>query len=159
MLLLAKDIWNFPPNKKGLVIVTTNGMLRSSNQHLVMGGGAAKEARDRIQGVETLCGKAIVSYGTQEASGEWRYGFLPISQRLVYQQYGFGIFQTKYHWQQKSDLNLIRFSTEMLCAYALEHSDQTFQLNYPGVGLGGLIPNDVFPIIRTLPANVIVCYK
>jgi hypothetical protein len=68
-------------------------------------------------------------------------------------------FQTKTNWRNPADLNLIAYSAGQLDTLARKWKHATFHLNFPGIGLGGLREDEVEPIIRTLPENVVIWKK
>lgn len=122
------------------VLVTTNNVLR--NGELVMGAGAAKQMVERWKYAPVYFGRAI--------NGRAEYGV------IIDDLLGYGIFQTKRHFNQPSDPALISKSARMLAEIAKDRPDETFYLNYPGIGLGGLSESSVRPLLRDLPDNVII---
>ncbi len=148
------QLWQDPGNPGMLVVTTNNFVTRSGN--LVMGTGAAKEAADRIPGIEKECGNAVLENGS-------RYGFLevrpPRPEEGERGKRGFGIFQTKNDPQKPSDLSLIKNSVEKLNEYARSHPDVQIRMNYPGIGYGRLKRKDVEPLLMVLPENVTICYR
>lgn len=70
--------------------------------------------------------------------------------------YKIGIFQTKEDFRDPSSIDIIQKSTETLQVLAESNTDYMFHLNYPGIGLGGLSKEQVEPIIKNLPDNVII---
>lgn len=151
---LEEELWRDPGNP-GIVVVTTNSIVQS-NGALVMGSGAAGEAVTKIEGIEHECGRAVLEHGSQ-------YGFIEIRPPKPDEgergRRGFGIFQTKYDYKKRSDLSLIRYSTQKLADYAITHPDVQIRVNYPGIGSGRLKPEDVEPILASLPDNVTICSK
>lgn len=132
-------VWN-----KGMFIVTTNSYIKNGGR-LVMGAGIAKQARNRLTGVDLKLGSMI-----RDTCGHLGfYGFLPVSSV-------FGAFQVKYDWIDSADLDLIKRSTSQLADFATQRPEMTFNLNFPGIGNGRLARNIVLPIIETLPDNVTV---
>ena len=70
-----------------------------------------------------------------------------------------GCFMVKDHWMEKAKLSLIKDSCLDLCdildSVAVVHdSPIRVDLNFPGIGNGGLPREDVLPIIEQLPDNV-----
>jgi len=61
-----------------------------------------------------------------------------------------GIFQTKTHYREPSDVNLIRNSAEMLADIAKANPQTQYHLNYPGIGFGRLTPEQVRPHLKSL---------
>jgi hypothetical protein len=106
---------------------------------LVMGAGAAREVRDRWPSVQ---------YGLKIKPG----------QRLAWHEIQpgqwIGWFQVKRHWKQPAKPGLISDSAQRLAAGASSHRDQTFEMNAPGVGNGGLEWKVVEPLLDCLPSNV-----
>ena len=126
------------------VLVTTNGIL--SRGRLVMGAGAAAELVRRWPNAPEYFGRII---GRSQST----YGV------VIEKTLGYGIFQTKHHWQYASNLDLIAYSTACLTFWATDpelEPQERFFLNYPGIGLGQLSKPEVFPIIERLPDNVII---
>jgi hypothetical protein len=125
--------------KTHLLLITTNATITTQGK-LVMGRGLAAEAKRLIPGVDEEAARVI--------AGRITYGFvkLPRYPKL-------GLFQVKYHYAQRASLDLIQLSTNMLKEYALQHPER-IDLNYPGIGNGGLNKRDVYPIISQLPDNV-----
>ena len=132
-----------------LFVVTTNGNLRRNNT-LVMGAGAAAEAKRAFRDIERLAGTAILAKSVKR--DYYLYGFLQISPLL-------GIFQTKDHWRNKADLNIIRMSTVLLTEWCYENPTTQVRMNFPGIGLGGLSESEVLKIIADLPETVTVCKR
>ncbi len=67
-----------------------------------------------------------------------------------------GVFQTKENYKDPSNLSLISKSTAMLKSLATNNPHLIYHLNYPGIGLGNLSKEVVYPIIKDLPDNVII---
>lgn len=136
------DMWSIWENT-ALFLITTNSSIRTDGC-LVMGRGIAKEARDRFPGLDRALGKMVWEYGDE-------YGLL-LSESWPEKR--LGVFQVKYHWKARADLYLIGLSTEMLAEWALEFQDLRADLNFPGIGNGGLDKRDVLPIVERLPDSV-----
>ena len=138
-----------------LYIVTTNSTVKN-NGALIMGRGAALQARNLIPGIDMECGKVITesgcmqSYGFQEvrAPGRWKAGF--------------GIFQVKTKFDGNAEIGLIVNSCKMLRTWMLQ--DQVamqdeieegidsplvnVRMNFPGIGAGHL--KDAFADIEAM---------
>ena len=136
------DMWSIW-EETDLFLITTNATLKA-NGALVMGRGIAREARDRFPGLDLALGKAIGESGRV-------YGLL-VSPRWPAKK--LGAFQVKRHYREPADLELIRFSTEQLLAWLEEHPGVRVDLNFPGIGNGGLPIQAVRPIVDMLPPNV-----
>ena len=130
----------------GYLIVTTNSFL-TSEVKLVMGRGAAWVLKMKVPGIDQVFGKMI-----SESCGHLgRYGLL-FHRR-------FGALQVKYRFDEKARLDLIEFSLEKLTEKAEESPSSTFNINYPGIGNGGLRKPEVRPLLGILPDNVFIWEK
>ena len=63
-----------------------------------------------------------------------------------------GLFQVKYHWRNCAVPEVIAFSAGMLMEIARRY--ERVAMNFPGIGLGGLRPRDIEPILEPLPSHV-----
>ena len=126
------------------LLITTNSFVKS-NGELVMGKGIAQEAKDKFPDLPRKCGETILGLNAHLKF----YGVIMISDSL-------GIFQVKYNWSDNALLKLIEGSTIMLDKLARTNNRLTFNLNFPGIGNGRLNYNQVFPIVKRLPDNVIL---
>lgn len=156
MIIYHGDMWNrccFGNNT--IPIATTNSYI-SLHGEVVMGRGAAKEAKERFPWFPRVLAQMISSGTKQGHLG--KYGFI-----LCFEKIGaaitIGAFQVKRHFRSKAEPDLIVTSTEMLAYYAQAHPAIAFIMNFPGIGFGGLSEKDVMPLISHLPDNVIVCKK
>lgn len=131
------DMWTAWP-KTDHFLITTNAYLKR-NGALVMGRGIARQARDRFPGIDLKIGGRIAETGS-------RYGLI-LGRKL-------GLFQVKHHFKEKADPDLISLSSRMLHEYAASHPGKRIDLNFPGIGNGGLVVRQVKPLIDTLPDNV-----
>lgn len=139
MKITTTDLWTYPADMR---FVTTNSYVNSRGE-LVMGRGAALQAKQRYSDVPKLAGKYIFHLS--------KYGLCHIP------QYQLGLFQVKYHFKDRADLDLIRYSFGLLEMYAAQTCG-TIAMNFPGIGYGGLDRNDVLDVMREyeLP-NVVIC--
>ena len=133
-------------------IVTTNGVITRSNgvARLVMGLGAALEAKKRYVGIDILAAEWITEYITPRPDGTYHY------HPLFIQPYKIGLFQVKYHYRERADLSLIERSSKYLAWFADLVPTVQFALNYPGIGAGDRTKAEIEPIIAILPNNVTV---
>lgn len=131
------DIWG----KTDLFLITTNSEIKS-NGRLVMGRGLAKQALDRFPDIDRLFGNQLLHLNER-----WRYHIL-INELEGHQV---GAFQVKYHFKAKADLNLIVESTGELVKAIAWHSFKRVDLNFPGIGNGGLSREEVLPVVSLLP--------
>ncbi len=143
------ELWSELGNAD-LILVTANGVVDGRGR-LIMGAGAAKQARDRFPGLDKWAGQGLrplrefdkVIYGLMLSpfySGKTQIG----------------LFQVKYHWKQPASLSLMRVS-----ALRLKRWDRSYGrivMNAPGVGLGGLAIHRVLPMLTILPRNVILYF-
>lgn len=152
--IVREDLWQHP-GFPGMIVVTTNWTIKR-NGALVMGAGAALEAKKRIHGIDFECGEAIREF--MEREGHARYEFLvirPPTEKTV----GFAILQTKMEWRDPAHPLLIEGAVRKLAEYARQHPDVQIRVNYPGIGRGGLKRERVAPLLTVLPQNVTVCYR
>ena len=130
----------------GYLIVTTNSFL-TSEVKLVMGRGAAWVLKMKVPGIDLVFGKMI-----SETCGHLGHYGLLFHQR-------FGALQVKYRFDEKARLELIQFSLERLAEKSEEFPKSRFNINYPGIGNGGLRKPEVQPLLDVLPDNVFVWEK
>lgn len=187
MKIVNQDLWATAGNPNTVYVVTTNATLRM-NGSLVMGRGAAFEAKKRYgPQIEYSCGAKITRLLNDEASqfvagpnggSSLEQGTpLPVDDAFGYDPrfYGFthvssihveglgteefGIFQVKHDWWEDAKPELIQRSALKLARIARNHPKTTFRMNFPGIGNGRLTEEQVIPLLRDLPDNVIVCRK
>lgn len=135
-------------NLYDVLLFTANNVVNGGR--LAMGAGVAKQIRDRFPSSSILLGNKVLIH--RDTRGFYGLVFCHQSNCRL------GAFQTKYHWNQPSDLDLIKASVErleMFCALT-ENRGKLISLNFPGIGLGGLKKEDVLPILTTLPDNVTI---
>lgn len=137
-LLDYKVPWKLPD----VCLFTGNPVLKR-NGAIVMGRGAAREVRDRYPGIDMSFGSGVIQY--PEAHILW----VKITPKQV-----IGWFKVKYHWADIADITLIQHSTQELTEFAINNPNNTFHMNFPGVGNGKLHERDVIPVLNTLPDNV-----
>jgi hypothetical protein len=157
MQVINEDLWAGEGN--WMRVVTTNGCLTKAGK-LVMGKGAALEAKLKYPYIDKACGGSIRGNGTLQGK-YWLYGFMVIFHAWSEVMYkgGFGIFQVKRNWSEDADLSLISLSAGMLQSYAKVHPTVNIRLNFPGIGAGKLKRENVLPLLSILPDNVYVCEK
>lgn len=139
-----------------LFLITTNSTIRKDGA-LIMGCGIARQARDRFPGLAASLGQHILNTcggrSTLLRTSLGKYGLL-VSPR--WPEAKLGAFQVKYHYRLPASLELIQYSTAMLCAWCDAHPDAQVALNYPGIGNGSLHREAVLPIIAQLPEQVTI---
>jgi len=123
-----------------------------------MGRGAAKQATERLKGIEYEAADAIKRFGwVRGLPSPIQYGFLVVRPpRPESERFGFGIFQVKNHWEEDADLDIISTSVESLHWWAICNPDVTIRINYPGIGNGRLSQVEVADRIKNLPDNVYI---
>ena len=124
----------------GCKFITANSYL-TKDLRLVMGRGAAQELKTIFPGIDKIFGNII--HNTCGHLG--LYGL--IKHDLC------GIFQVKYNFMDKADLELIKFSIYLLTVEA-GNIGQIIHLNYPGIGYGKLSKEVIRPLLDILPDNV-----
>jgi hypothetical protein len=130
----------------GYIIVTTNSFL-TSEVKLVMGRGAAWQLKTRVPGIDGIFGKMI-----HDSCGHLGcYGL------IFHKRYGAA--QVKYRFNEKARLQLIRLSMNMLSVKASKNRNRIFNINFPGIGNGGLKRDQVESLLKVLPDNVHVWEK
>jgi hypothetical protein len=137
MEILNKNII-FEINKDDFFGFPANGVITSDN-HLVMGKGAALDFRKVLPGIDKQLGvKLMLNYQRSPC----KYGICYINNIFA--------FQTKMHFQGFSDLSLIKFSLERLCILMSLHSEKKFHMPIPGIGLGGLKKAEVLNLLHSV---------
>lgn len=142
------DLWS-AFGSTDLFCFTANSILRGDGR-LVMGAGVARQARDRMPGLDRRLGARIRELGAAGAV----YGLVIIeaetrgrSDRMPL----LGALQTKVHFRDPSPLDLVVLSVRELAAWMHSHPGRRVDLPFPGIGLGGLDPAHVRPILDVLP--------
>ncbi len=134
--------------KVDLFCITTNGTF-TKNGDLVMGAGIAKEAKEKFPNMAKWAGSRLKLYHEQEPYllPMFEIPHDPLIQLM-------GLFQVKHHYSEIASIQLIKRSTVQLFRYIVDYPKMTICLNFPGIGLGRLVREDVLPIIELLPNNV-----
>lgn len=129
------------------VYLFTGNAVIKNNGAIVMGRGAAKQVRDSYKDIDKSFGLVI------EARPGINLAWVSLSaiQHL-------GWFKVKEHWRENAKVDLIRVSVVQLTDVAQNYPDNTFHMNYPGIGNGHLQIGTIRNIIQSLPDNVRV-YK
>ena len=173
--IVREELWRHPGHP-GMIVVTTNATV--TNGKLVMGCGAALQAKQRIPGIEYECAEVI----REATRSVWSYPaprgemamdaydmecmmeddsgyYFQVVRRPGKGKVGFGIFQVKVHFRGPADLELIERSAITLGDYAWRNPDTAIRMNMPGVGYGLRTKEEVLPLLDALPQNVMACYK
>jgi hypothetical protein len=138
--------------KPHLVLVTANSVIKI-NGDLVMGAGAAKQMAIMWPRAEKRFGALVRA----KCGNLGEYGVIICDDSWDWCNCSCGIFQTKYHYKDKSDLALMKRSIINLKEQAKKY--HTIYLNFPGIGYGGLSEAQVFPLLYDLPENCIIYKK
>jgi hypothetical protein len=140
------DMWDVIVDSE-MFCITCNSTLRRDGA-LTMGAGIARQAQEKLPGLPHVFGRKLQAAGL---AGK-RYGTLTV-------EHGFlriTAFQTKVHFMESSTLDLIEFSVGKLLEEIEQLSPSRVDLNFPGIGLGGLEPDEVKPVLAALPDNVFI---
>ena len=119
------DLWSFDVDACDARCITINGTIRHNGRG-VMGRGTAKQAKERILGLELILGSYLHLQGLH-------VGILHIDKLrgpIV-------AFPVKHEWHEKADIDLIIRSCQELSALATERSWTRVILPRPGCGNGG----------------------
>jgi hypothetical protein len=129
----------------GIKIVTASSFLTSEGK-LFMGKGLARDLKIKVPGIDKIFGSMVLENGGHAG----RYGF------LNYERWG--IFQVRYRFNDKADVELITFGMKRVKDFAQE-TNFIIHLEYPGIGEGDLTKQEVGPLVDTLPGNVYIWEK
>lgn len=124
----------FQESRDNFILITTNRIIKRDGK-LVMGAGAAKQARDSMEGIDKFFGDMITSHPHPDT-----YGII-LGNR-------FGAFQVKHHFKDEANLDLIRNSLQTLKVLSNSMPLKTFSVNFPGIGNGKLSYEDVIAVIE-----------
>ncbi|MBP94160.1 MAG: hypothetical protein CMC55_08595 [Flavobacteriaceae bacterium] len=144
------NIWTEYGKPNSTILVTTCGVIL--NGKLVMGAGAALDAKLREPELPALFGSLIKRYGSMD-NNIGNYALLYDTDRKI------NAFQTKYHYKHDSSVDLISMAAKQLAFIAELTPNKTFNLTFPGIGFGRLNPESVKPLLAGLPDNVIIWSK
>lgn len=150
------DLWKA---KTDLLAITTNGLV--SNVRLVMGAGAAKQAAERFPYLPIYVASNLGRYYPYLINGNYLYGFIDLGRpEIVVGENGpqIGLFQSKLHPRDPSRLDVIAYSAVRLYVWCHQHPESRVACNLPGIGLGGLKPAQVKPLLAALPNTVTFYY-
>ena len=150
MILEKGDMWDVW-GKTDFFCITTNSYIKANGQ-LAMGKGIALEANVRFPNLAKSAGTQLILDDVNHL-GYYGATYVDIN---TYNDVSVGImlFQTKYHFNDTSSLTLIKKSLNSLFWWLVEYPDSRFDLNFPGIGYGGLNRETVLPYLKLLPDNV-----
>ena len=144
MKIIKDNIWTYH-KKDSYIVITTNGFVKK-NGECVMGRGIAQQARDRFPGFDKKLGSAIKKEGNKV--------FVWTEETLI-------TFPVKHNWWEKSDLELIKTSSQELAKilknFNVYSSGSPFSIYMPKPGCdnGRLDWKDVEPIINNNLSNLV----
>ena len=127
------NLWEMPCD---LRVITTNPIVNRRGE-AVMGRGCAREAKDRVPGIEYRFGGLLKKHGNRVM----RLAKLPDGTHLT-------SFPVKHHWREEADLQLIRRSAGQLARLADKFGYRKIVIPRPGCGNGRLEWADVQPLLE-----------
>lgn len=143
ILNTSLNIFDLPQSSNCAVCVLTNGIIKKDGS-LVMGAGQAKEADVRFKCAKEF-GKLTADNGIKPCCLNRTVTGFNTQPYLLFS------FPTKYHWRDKSDLNLITTSAYEIVRMVNNLEIDTCYLPPPGCGLGGLNwKTQVKPILESI---------
>lgn len=145
MILEKGNMWDVYEDTD-LFCITTNSFVKG-NGELVMGRGIALEALKRFPELPRKLGYEILKL-PHKVPTKVKYHF------IWYPPLHIAAFQVKYHYRDKAKIELIKKSCEKLKIFARQRPTWRIDLNFPGIGYGGLDKADVLPTLRNLPDNI-----
>lgn len=139
-------------NRFDVAVCTTNQVLTNEGC-LVMGGGIAKEFKLRFENYNVDLPRCWGKQLETVLESNFKSALLITHNYDDYDlecvNYIVGM-PTKYHWKDKSDINLIKTSCEQLALASIMLDWNRILIPRPGCGLGGLKWDDVKPVLQEL---------
>ena len=156
MEIVKENLWH--TELPVMIVVTTNAVITPQGR-LVMGAGAALQAKQHAPELPTQCARKIQRHSAMMPI-QIMYGFLEIRPWTRPGKAGFGIFQVKNHFRDKARIDFINFSCQTLAQW-MRQSDVPVRMNYPGIGNGQMSRDKVEPILQAhfqgLP--ITICFQ
>ncbi len=149
------NLWADPAT---LLLFAGNSVV-DTHDCLVMGAGSAREAKMQCPTLPRQLGRILAQRHLQHGL----YGLLFCKTNVQvgdhWQAKLVGAFQTKRHWRDPADPQIIAYSVGRLCGYlealpGMQHL--TVAMPFPGIGYGGLAREQVLPLLAPLPDTVTV---
>lgn len=133
---------SFDPCPFDAIVCTTNTIVKA-NGELVMGKGIALDFSQRYKGISKDWGQRTLLYKNN------KYNSLVLAtEKNTFVNNAYLIsFPTKYHWKDKSDIDLIVKSAKQLKFITNTFGWQQILMTRPGCGNGGLYWNNVKTIL------------
>jgi hypothetical protein len=152
MPVVEEPLWKHPGHP-GMIVVTGHASLDREGR-LYLGYGEAREAVRRIPDIEKQCGEIV-----QDQAVDGFYGFLPVrSPNPAGGRIGFGLFQTRYAWNEDSDPELIRVAMQRLREFSETFNEIKVRMEFPGLD-SGLASEEVSSLLIPLPPTVTICHQ
>lgn len=130
------DFWKESERLTNNILVCTVNQVLKEDGRLVMGAGIAKQFRDKHTNLDLIWG-----YQT--------YMEQPLLYHYSWPKWLVGL-PTKYHWREKSDINLIKSSLIELKYFLKYYNKGNVLMTRPGCGLGGLEWSEIKPIMEQI---------
>jgi hypothetical protein len=146
------EMFDFSTETPDVLLFTGNSTITKAGK-LVMGRGAALEAKLRFPGCDKLLGslallQSSTSIKDRIGFNDNPYGILILS-LLASPPKILGVFQVKRNFLDHADPSLIMYSvTKLNRLCQSEWKDKKIWLNFPGIGAGGLSREVVWPLIQ-----------
>lgn len=147
MNLQQGNIWDVYEDTDALVI-TTNAIVYRNG--LVMGAGAALQAKERFPFLPRVLGKMITEPQVIRVDGLPKYGF------VFDQKSKIGALQTKYHYYNLSPLSLVKYSLDIFSEWLKVMKPKRVDMVFPAIGLGGQSRKNMMPLLEGLQENVYI---
>lgn len=156
MIVRIGNLWE-EVGRSDLVLFTANSVL-DSRGHLVMGAGAALEAKRQFPMLPANLGLILEKHPTPKKYGVLVSNYYRFADPYSSTRRGtfLGAFQTKENWKDNSRLDLIEYAVEVV--NILLPNYPRIAINFPGINHGRLREEDVLPLLQSLPDSV-VFYK
>lgn len=138
-ILERGDMWSVF-GSTDLFLFTSNPVVNKRGL-AVMGRGIAKQLADRYPKVQKAFGTLLNTYKLPNA------GIIGIFDGQL-----IGWCRVKDHFAQPAKISIIENSLKIVAALADYHD--RIDINFPGIGNGGLAREDVLPLLSVLPDNV-----
>ena len=122
MIEIKGNLWDH--EDADIICITTNGTVKK-NGRAVMGKGCALEAKEKYKDIDKVLGNLITQIGNQ--------AFVVLG---TFHRPRIVSFPTKHNWWEKSDLQLIEMSCQLLLDYVNEKDFKKIVLPRPGCGNG-----------------------
>jgi O-acetyl-ADP-ribose deacetylase (regulator of RNase III) len=143
---IVEDFWEVY-KEYDAIVCPTNGVVKK-NGELVMGGGLAKQFKDRFPYIPLVWGQKVQEHGNHV---------------YIYKQDDLPdlfSFPSKQHWREMSNIRLIERSAYELTEWVNKVEYESVLVPKIGCGLGGLTWGEVKPVLeRYLDGRFIIISK